>query len=104
MKKIKCALALWAIIAIVSKLDSRILGGNSFQIGLTAEVLYLGTTPQDSQTVGENNNAIVDVDLTGVSTIAGLKTAIAAAVRTWATNHGFTVNTNNVLVQTYQAS
>lgn len=92
------------IIAIVSKLDSRIINGDATDISLTAEVIYLATTQPDKVIVGENNNAIVYVNLTGVSTLLGLKNAIAAAARTFATNNGFTVPANNVLVQTYQTA
>lgn len=93
-----------AIIAIVSKLNSRIINGNASQSGLDVEVIFFGTTVQDNQTIGENNNAIVSVDLSGVSTLVGLRNAIAAACRANATQSGFTVAANNVLVPTYQAA
>lgn len=103
MKKIRCAMVMWAIFAIVSRLDSRFINGNASQISLLVGVIYLATGA-DAAVVGENNNADIPVDLTGVTTLVGLRNAIAASVRTWATDHGFTVNPNNVLVPTYQQS
>lgn len=92
------------IVAIVNRYDSRVVGGDATNISIAANVIYIGTTPQDRDLIGENNEATVDVDLTGVSSIPALRAATAVAARAWATEHGLTVNANNVLVQTYQTA
>ena len=96
---------LFAIFAIVSKYESRIIGNNPFNVGLACSVIYIGTTLAEREQIGEEfNNADIPVDLTGVTTLAGLRNATATAVRDFATAHGFTVPANAVLLQTYQAN
>lgn len=92
------------IIGIASKYDSRVVNGDPTNISLAVNVIYIGTTQPDRDLIGENNNADVPIDLTGVSSIAGLRTATAAAIRAWATANGFTVPANAVLCQTYQTA
>lgn len=92
------------IAAIVGKYESRVVGGDATHISLKANVIYIGTTIQDRETIGENNEDNIDIDLTGVSSAAALRTATAAAARARAVEFGFTVPAGAVLCQTYQTA
>lgn len=105
MKKLRIhVLSLWVIVAIVSKVSQRYVSFDPTVVSLKAEVIFIGTTPADQLVIGENSSAEVDININGVNSISALHTAIAAAVRTWATAAGFTVNANNVLQATFSAS
>ena len=82
--------------AIVQYIENASTDPSSQQPYIYLDIFFMGAD------VNGFKKGEIAVNVNGISSLSALATAIATAIRAYATNDGFTVPANSILIPTYQ--